>query len=52
MNFEISDEQRLMRDSLRSFLTKECPIEYVRACDEEERFPFELYDKLAAAGWL
>uniref|UniRef100_UPI0013D22D16 acyl-CoA dehydrogenase family protein n=1 Tax=Acinetobacter baumannii TaxID=470 RepID=UPI0013D22D16 len=27
-------------------------IEYVRACDEEERFPFELYDKLAAAGWL
>lgn len=52
MNFEISDEQRLMRDSLRSFLTKECPIDYVRACDEEERFPFELYDKLAAAGWL
>jgi alkylation response protein AidB-like acyl-CoA dehydrogenase len=52
MNFEISDEQRLMRDSLRRFLTRECPIEYVRACDEEERFPFELYDKLAAAGWL
>ncbi len=52
MNFEISDERRLMRDSLRSFLTKECPIDYVRACDEEERFPFELYDKLAAAGWL
>ena len=52
MDFELSDEQRLMRDSLRAFLTKECPIEYVRACDEEERFPFELYEKLAAAGWL
>ncbi|MGE0503616.1 MAG: acyl-CoA dehydrogenase family protein [Rhizobiaceae bacterium] len=52
MDFEISEQQRLMRDSLRAFLKKECPIEYVRACDEEERFPFELYDKLAAEGWL
>lgn len=52
MDFELSEQQRLMRDSLRSFLTRECPIEYVRACDEEERFPFELYDKLAAEGWL
>lgn len=52
MDFEISEEQRLMRDNLRSFLTRECPIEYVRECDEAERFPTELYDKLAAAGWL
>ncbi|MDK3017318.1 acyl-CoA dehydrogenase family protein [Pseudodonghicola flavimaris] len=52
MNFDLSDEQRLMRDSLRSFLLKECPPDYVRACDEEEKFPFELYDKLAATGWL
>lgn len=52
MDFELSEQQRLMRDSLRSFLTRECPIEYVRACDEDERFPFELYDKLAAEGWL
>ena len=52
MDFEISEEQRLMRDNLRNFLTRECPIEYVRECDEAERFPTELYDKLAAAGWL
>jgi alkylation response protein AidB-like acyl-CoA dehydrogenase len=52
MDFELSDSQALMRDQLRAFLTKECPIEYVRACDEEERFPFELYDKLAKEGWL
>ncbi len=52
MDFELSEQQRLMRDSLRSFLTRECPIEYVRACDEDERFPFELYDKLATEGWL
>lgn len=52
MDFEISDEQRLMRDNLRTFLTRECPIEYVRDCDEQERFPIELYEKLAAEGWL
>lgn len=52
MDFEINDQQRLMRDSLRAFLKKECPIEYVRDCDDNERFPFELYEKLAAEGWL
>lgn len=52
MNFDLSDEQRLMRDSLRTFLLKECPPDYVRECDEQEKFPFELYDKLAATGWL
>lgn len=52
MDFELTDQQKLMRDSLRSFLTRECLPDYVRACDEEERFPFELYAKLAAEGWL
>ena len=41
-----------MRDSLRQFLKRECPIEYVRQCDEAERFPHELYEKLAREGWL
>ena len=52
MNFDISDEQRLIRDNLNAFLSRECPIDYVRDCDENERFPTELYEKLAAAGWL
>ena len=52
MDFELNDHQRTLRDSLRQFLTKECPIEYVRSCDEEERFPHELFAKLADKGWL
>jgi len=52
MDFELNDQQRAMRDGLRQFLTRECPIEYVRRCDEEERFPHELYKKLAKEGWL
>lgn len=52
MDFELNDNQRAMRDALRQFLTRECPIEYVRECDEQERFPVELFEKLAAQGWL
>jgi alkylation response protein AidB-like acyl-CoA dehydrogenase len=52
MDFELNDNQRAMRDALRQFLTRECPIEYVRECDEQERFPVELFDKLAKQGWL
>jgi len=52
MDFDLTEQQTLMRESLSAFLTRECPIEYVRACDEQEKFPFELYEKLAAEGWL
>lgn len=52
MNFEPSEDQALVRDALRRLLEKECPIEYVRECDEAERFPAELYGKLAEQGWL
>lgn len=52
MDFELSEDQRVMRESLRQFLKRECPIEYVRQCDEAERFPHELYEKLAREGWL
>lgn len=52
MDFDLSDEQRVTRDALRQFLKRECPIDYVRDCDEAERFPEELYAKLAEGGWL
>ncbi len=52
MDFDLTEDQRLTREALRQFLKRECPIEYVRDCDEAERFPFELFDKLAAGGWL
>ncbi|MBL8587293.1 MAG: acyl-CoA/acyl-ACP dehydrogenase [Methylobacteriaceae bacterium] len=52
MNFELTDDQKAMRDQLRALLLAECKPEYVRACDEEERYPRELFEKLAAGGWL
>lgn len=52
MDFSLTQDQQTVREALRAFLLKECPIEYVRRCDEEERFPFELMDKMAALGWM
>jgi len=52
MDFDLNEDQRLSRESLRALLKREAPIEYVRECDEAERFPSELYAKLAADGWL
>ncbi len=52
MDFDLTDSQKAMRAALDGFLQRECPIEYVRECDEAERFPHELFTKLAAQGWL
>ncbi len=52
MDFDMTESQRAMKDALRAFLLKECPIAYVRQCDEAERYPSELFAKLAAQGWL
>ena len=52
MDFSLTEEQQLIKDSVRNFMRKECPVEYVRECDEEERFPIEFMDKLAKLGWL
>ena len=52
MNFTFTEEQEILRKSVRSFMEKECPKEYVREIDEKEEFPFELYKKMAKLGWF
>jgi len=49
---EFTAEQELFRSTIREFCEKEISREYVRECDREHRAPKELYDKLAAQGWL
>ena len=49
---EFTPEQELFRTTVREFCEKEISREYVRECDREHRAPKELYDKLAAQGWL
>jgi len=52
MDFDFTPEQEMLRESVREFMRRECPPEYVRRCDEEHRFPSELRAKMAAQGWF
>jgi hypothetical protein len=36
----LTDERKLLQESIHKFMKVECPREYVRACDEEKRYPY------------
>lgn len=52
MEFGFTQEQDMLRDSVRRFMARECTREYIRACSDNDRFPDELYAKMAAQGWM
>ena len=51
VNFHLSDEQRLLRQTVREFAETEI-APHVRAWDEAQQLPRELFSKLAALGLL
>src|ERR1041385_1280200 len=51
MNFELSDEQRLLRDTVRDFARNEVrPV--AEELDREKRFPYEIVAKLGELGLM
>jgi alkylation response protein AidB-like acyl-CoA dehydrogenase len=53
MDFGFSEEQELLRNTTRDFLTKECPMTYTRQMMEDERgFSDEKWRKMAEQGWM
>ena len=54
MNFELDEEQVMLKTSARDFLEKECPKELVREImeDGEKAYSPELWKKMAELGWL
>ena len=53
MDFNFSEEQKLLRQSIREFLTKECPSTFVREMEEDEKgFTWELWRGMANLGWM
>lgn len=48
----LDDAQFEFQDSVHRFLERTAPPDYVRACDEEKRFPREAIDGMAAQGWF
>ena len=53
MNIILSETQRILKNSAREFLEKECSKEFVRAMEEDAQgYTPELWQKLADLGWL
>jgi short-chain 2-methylacyl-CoA dehydrogenase len=51
VNFELSDEQRLLRDTVRDFARQEvAPV--AEELDREKRFPYEIVAKLGGLGLM
>lgn len=50
--FALSEEQQRFSAELREWVDREIPLEYARELERREGdYPFELFDKLAAAGY-
>ena len=52
MDFEFTEEQRLLRESVRDMMDRIATPEYIRKCDVEGCYPFELYDAFLEMGLL
>ena len=51
MDFGLTEEHLLIRDTVREFMAGECPREKARELDERGAFPGELLAKLAELGF-
>jgi len=52
MDFSFTEEQRMMRDSVRKAMDRIATPEYVRRLDREQAYPQELYDAWVELGLL
>lgn len=52
MDFAFTDEQKLLRETVRKLMDMHAPPEYIRKLDREQGYPYELYEKWVEAGLL
>lgn len=53
MDFGFSEEQEMLRQSVREFLTAECDMTYVRRMMEDERgYSIDQWKNMAELGWM
>ncbi|HKA71459.1 MAG TPA: acyl-CoA dehydrogenase family protein [Xanthobacteraceae bacterium] len=52
MDFGFTDEQNMLRDSVRKLMDRVATVDYVRRLDREQAYPYELYAAWAEAGLL
>ena len=52
LNFELPEELELFRRETRAWVDRECPKDWAREAERQEHeYPFDLWDKLTAAGY-
>lgn len=52
MDFRFSDEQNMLRESVRRMMQKLATPEYIRRLDREQAYPYELYEAWVEMGLL
>lgn len=52
MDFDLSKEQKMLQMTVRKFLDKQCPREYVRELERTGEFPRALWQSMAEMGLL
>jgi alkylation response protein AidB-like acyl-CoA dehydrogenase len=52
MDFDLTEEQTILRESVRKMMDRVAPADYVRRLDREQTYPYELYDAWVEAGLL
>ncbi len=51
MDFNFTEEQCMLRDSVRAFIERECKPELMRQYDLNGEYPTEILQKMAPLGW-
>ena len=53
MNYELNEEQKMIKESAHRFLAETCSSDFVREMIEDEKgFTPEFWTKMAELGWM
>jgi alkylation response protein AidB-like acyl-CoA dehydrogenase len=52
MDFNLTEEQKILQSTVRSFIKKEVKKELIDELDEKEEYPSELAKRMAELGWF
>jgi len=50
MDYRFTEQQEMLRKTVRDFVRKECSIDRMRKLDEEDEFPRDIFDKMRQLG--
>lgn len=50
MDFSLTEEQELLKSTLREFLTSYCTEEWIQATEEKGEYPYDLHERMAELG--